>query len=104
MSRTTLIEFSLPEIAMDASLQERELWDDMEDIKCAASATAGLCVAIGKKLEETGIREEFTPFVQASLKGAQPRVVMVHFQGTYIDCITNLPYLHFHAKCIIICI
>ncbi len=78
MSRTTLIEFSLPEIAMDASLLERELWDDLEEIKNAASATAGLCVSLGMTLEETGfreIREKFTPLVQASLKGAQPRVV-----------------------------
>ncbi len=76
MSCTTLIEFCLPKIAQDASLEERELWDYLEEVKCAASSTAGVCVEIGKKLKDTGfqeIREQFTPIVQAALKGAQPR-------------------------------
>ena len=78
VSRSTLIHFSSPEIGDDQSADEQEVWDNLEAVKDRASSSVGLCIGLGKQLEETGykeIREEVTPTVQAVLSGVQPRVV-----------------------------
>lgn len=78
MSRTTLIEFSLPEIGGDQTADEREMWDNLEDIKDRASSCVGLCIGLGDQLEQVGykdIREHFSPLVEGVLPGVQPRVI-----------------------------
>ena len=78
VSRTILNEFSQPEIGANQSVEERELWDNLEVIKEKASSCVGLCISLGKKLEEGGykeIREEFVPPVEKALPRVQPRVV-----------------------------
>ena len=54
------------------------MWDNLEAIKDGASSCVGICIGLGKQLEETGyqeIRESFAPLVQKVLLGVQPRVI-----------------------------
>lgn len=78
VSRSTLIEFSLPEIGHDQSVDEQEVWDNLELIKDKASGCIGLCIRLGHMLEEEGykdIRTSYAPSVQQALAGVQPRVI-----------------------------
>ena len=78
VSRSALIEFSLPEIGHDQSVEEQEVWDSLELIKDKASSCIGLCIRLGHMLEEEGykdIRTSYAPTVQEALTGVQPRVI-----------------------------
>lgn len=78
VSRRVLIEFFQPEIGANQSVNEQEIWDNLEVIKENASSCVGLCLSLGKRLEEGGykeIREEFAPLVEKALPKVQPRVV-----------------------------
>ena len=46
-SRTVLLELALPEIGHSQSLDEQELWDDLQVTVGNTSAAAGICVCIG---------------------------------------------------------
>jgi len=56
VSRSTLIEFSLPEIGHDQSVDEQEVCDNLELIKDKASGCIGLCIRLGHMLEEEGAK------------------------------------------------
>ena len=79
VSQSVLIEFPLPEVGHSQSLLEQEVWDSMERFKEEASSSIGLCINLGKVLEDRGyseIREKFTPMVQRVLSEVQPRAIL----------------------------
>ena len=78
VSRTTLIQFSSPEIGCEQSLDEQEVWENLEVIKGKASSCIGMCIGLGHRLEEGGydeVRTRYVPIVQDVLTGTQPRVI-----------------------------
>ena len=78
VSRTTLIEFSLPEIGQNQSSVQQDAWENMEVVKERASSCVRLCISLGNDLEEGGydeIRKEYSPLVHNVLAGVQPRVI-----------------------------
>ena len=87
-SRCVLIEFSLPEVELDLTMDEQEVWDNLEVTKDEASSCVGFCIGLGSTLEGEGykeIRERFVPVVHTVLTGVQPRVItgyaILHFSS-----------------------
>lgn len=52
-----LIEFSQRDIGANQSLEEREIWDNLEVIKDKASSCIDISIYLGQNLEEGGYKE-----------------------------------------------
>ena len=94
-----MIEFSQPEIGANQSIEKREIWDNLEVIKENASNCVGLCIYLGKKLEEEGykeIRETYSPLVERVLPKVQPRVVMGYATLLWFTSKVNV-CMHMHV-------
>ncbi len=104
VSRTTLIEFSLPEIAQDASLEESELWDELEEVKCAASATAGVCVDIWKSWrKQVSKKYESDSYLYRKTHKFYIIVMLIMYNYEEILMATNVNELQHHRNFFVCC-